>query len=442
MKKRFLSLFVPGFFFITTLSAQDNAVIINPVIIEYINTYKQIAIAEMQRTGVPAAIKLAQGIHETEAGQSDLVRRSNNHFGIKCKDTWTGPSVRHTDDAPNECFRKYEEAAQSYRDHSDFLRGSTRYASLFELDPTDYEGWANGLKRAGYATNPKYPKIIIKLINDYKLQDYTMVALGKMTMEDAIADANKIETNPESATVAVKVEAVPEKTVEEVKVEIKEKVAEEIAVAEKPEPESIQNGGYPSGEFKINETRVIYAKKGTPFISIATQYDIPLARIFEFNDDMPEEEAVAFDQLIYLQRKRKFGNNEFHTVQPGETIYDIAQTEAIRLETLLAYNFLKETMDPAAGEKLYLRTKAPQMPALTKANSSIKQNQSTFAGKDVNKKNAVAGNKTLTVHTVQPGESIYAIARKYTVSAADIMSWNQLQSGSGLKKGQSLKIYK
>jgi LysM repeat protein len=439
MKKRFLSLFVPAVFFITILSAQDNPVVINPVIIEYINTYKEIAIAEMQRTGVPAAIKLAQGIHETEAGQSDLVRRSNNHFGIKCKDTWTGPSVRHTDDAPNECFRKYEEAAQSYKDHSDFLRSSTRYAALFELDPTDYEGWANGLKRAGYATNPKYPKIIIKLINDYKLQDYTMVALGKMTMEDAIADAKKIETNPEGTTGTVTVETVPEKTVEEVK----EKVADEIAAAEKPEPESIQNAaGYPSGEFKINETRVIYAKKGTPFISIATQYDIPLARIFEFNDDMPEDEAVEFDQLIYLQRKRKFGNNEFHTVQAGETIYDIAQTEAIRLETLLEYNFLKETMDPAAGEKLYLRTKAPQMPALAKANSSVKQNQNSFAGKDTNKKNAVAGNKILTLHIVQPLESIYSIARKYTVSAADIVSWNQLQPGGGLKKGQSLKIYK
>jgi LysM repeat protein len=418
MKKRFLSLFVPAVFFITTLSAQDNAVIINPVIIEYINTYKGIAIAEMQRTGVPAAIKLAQGIHETEAGQSDLVRRSNNHFGIKCKDTWTGPSVRHTDDAPNECFRKYDEAAQSYRDHSDFLRSSTRYASLFELDPTDFEGWAWGLKRAGYATNPKYPGIIIKLINDYNLQDYTMVALGKMSMEDAIVHAKKVETNQEGATATVTVYAVPEKAVEK------------IDVVEKPEPEeAAQKTNYPSGEFKINETRVIYAKKGTPFISIATQYDIPLARIFEFNDDMPEVEELEFDQLIYLQRKRKTGNNEFHTVQPGETIYDIAQTEAIRLETLLEYNFLKESMDPAVGEKLYLRTKAPQMPALAKGYGSANQNKN-------------AGTKNLSLHIVQPGESVYSIAKKYTVSAADIVSWNQLQSGGGLKKGQSLKIYK
>jgi flagellum-specific peptidoglycan hydrolase FlgJ len=124
------------------------------VIRSYIETYRDIAIAEMQRTGVPASIKLAQGIHETTAGTSDLVRKSNNHFGIKCKSNWTGESVSHTDDAPHECFRKYDEPSQSYKDHSDFLKRSSRYASLFNLDPLDYEGWAYGLKKAGYATNP------------------------------------------------------------------------------------------------------------------------------------------------------------------------------------------------------------------------------------------------------------------------------------------------
>src|SRR5215510_6897740 len=146
----------------------------------YISTYKDIAIEEMQRTGVPAAITLAQGIHETLAGTSDLVKESNNHFGIKCKDTWTGPSVKHNDDARNECFRKYNSASDSYRDHSDFLRGSPRYVSLFDIDPTDYKDWAYGLKKAGYATNPRYAEVIIKLIEDYNLQDYTMIAMGKM----------------------------------------------------------------------------------------------------------------------------------------------------------------------------------------------------------------------------------------------------------------------
>src|SRR3982750_1595794 len=145
----------------------------------YIATYKNIAIAEEIRTGVPAAITLAQGIHETGAGTSDLVIASNNHFGIKCKGEWTGATVFHDDDAKGECFRKYDDPLQSYKDHSDFLKLRPYYSSLFELDPTDYKSWAYGLKKAGYATNPKYPQILIKLIEDYDLEEYTLVALNK-----------------------------------------------------------------------------------------------------------------------------------------------------------------------------------------------------------------------------------------------------------------------
>ena len=127
------------------------------------------AIREMQRTGVPASITLAQGILETEAGKSDLVIRSNNHFGIKCKSSWTGEKVYHDDDAQGECFRKYSDAEDSYKDHSDYLRTQPRYASLFSLDPLDYKGWATGLKKAGYATNPRYAQILIKYIEKYNL---------------------------------------------------------------------------------------------------------------------------------------------------------------------------------------------------------------------------------------------------------------------------------
>jgi flagellum-specific peptidoglycan hydrolase FlgJ len=145
---------------------------------DYIAKFRDIAIEEMKRTGVPASITLAQGIHESDAGRSNLVMRSNNHFGIKCKSDWKGESVSHDDDARGECFRKYDSPFQSYIDHSDFLKTRSHYAFLFNLDPTDYEAWAHGLKKAGYATNPKYPQILIKLIRDYNLQDYTLVALG------------------------------------------------------------------------------------------------------------------------------------------------------------------------------------------------------------------------------------------------------------------------
>jgi hypothetical protein len=146
----------------------------------YVNTYKALAIAEEQRSGIPASIILAQGLHESEAGTSELCKKSNNHFGIKCKDDWTGGVVYHDDDSRQECFRAYATAEDSYRDHSEFLKRGTRYAFLFQLEPTDYEGWAYGLKKAGYATNIRYSQILIKFIKDYNLQQYTLIATGKM----------------------------------------------------------------------------------------------------------------------------------------------------------------------------------------------------------------------------------------------------------------------
>lgn len=316
--------------------AQDNA-----TILQYIGTYKDLAIAEMQRTGVPASIKLAQGIHETLAGTSNLVKKSNNHFGIKCKSNWTGESVSHDDDARGECFRKYGNPEDSYKDHSNFLKGSARYASLFELDPLNYKEWANGLKKAGYATNPRYPQVIIKLIEDYHLQDYSLIALGKMAppADEQFAktpDAAKETPGAVAAVVRTTTPAAP--------------VVEELV-------------SYPAGEFRINDTKVVFVRRGTSLLSVAQQYNVPLARIFEFNE-MDEAETLDKDQLIYLQRKRKTGGSDFHVVKPGETLQDIARKEAIRLESLMEYNYLAINNRPAAGEQLYLRKKAPAAPRL------------------------------------------------------------------------------
>lgn len=291
----------------------------------YIDTYKDLAIAEMQRTGVPAAITLAQGIHESSAGTSKLVQASNNHFGIKCKSNWSGESVRHDDDARGECFRKYSLAWDSYKDHSDFLKNSQRYAFLFQLDPADYKGWAYGLKKAGYATNPNYPAVLIRLVEDYNLQEYTLIALGKM---------------PALSNTTVTPDVI---TLQEEKKEV--------------------TTDYPSGQFKINDTKVIYAVKGTSFLAIAEQYDIDLSKLFEFND-MKQMEEVEKDCLIYLQRKRKTGNDEFHMVKPGESLHDIAQLQAIRLESLTEYNWLKQGEVPAPGEQLSLKKKSATMPRL------------------------------------------------------------------------------
>src|SRR5450631_4342695 len=297
----------------------------------YINTYKFLAIAEMQRTGVPASIILAQGIHETSAGTSDLVVASNNHFGIKCKTGWTGPVVYHDDDARGECFRSYAAAQDSYRDHSDYLSQTPRYSFLFKLNPEDYESWAYGLKKAGYATNSRYSQILIQLIEDYDLQKYSLIALGKRPEDDNLANENKRESIPGFLDSAL----------------------------QKPAPLT----SYPEGSFSINEAKVIYAKAGVSLLSLSNQFEIPLARLLDFND-MKQEDVLNSDQLIFLQRKRKTGATAYHIVQRGESIYAICQAEGIRYENILEYNLLKPGEEPATGEKIYLQSSSGVKPAI------------------------------------------------------------------------------
>ena len=377
------------------------------IIKKYIETYKDIAIAEEMRTGVPASITLAQGIHETGAGSSHLVLKSNNHFGIKCKTEWNGQKVYHDDDARGECFRKYNDPIDSYKDHSDFLKTRSHYASLFKLDPLDYKGWAYGLKEAGYATNPKYPQILIKLIEDYNLQQYTLIALNsKGERNELVYASNTGEKEVESNMVVLKESEVDLDVVKVV--------------------------NYPPGVFKINETKVIYVSKGTAFLKIAEENNLSLARLFEFNDMTPTDIAEK-EQLIFLQRKRTVGSEEFHVVQKGESLYDISQMQGIRLESLLSYNLLAKNMQPAVGEKLNLKWKASRMPALQHPEA----NKIAFVRKPTIRVDA----NTFTLHTVQPKETLYAIAKKYSVTVEEVMGWNELESGD-LKMGQQLRIKK
>ena len=151
---------------VTTASAEGQQKLTREA---YIQKYKPLAVEQMDIYGIPASIKLAQALFESDNGNSRLAREANNHFGIKCKSNWTGQTISHTDDAPDECFRKYPSVEESYRDHSEFLDKSARYQDLFKLDPTDYKGWAHGLQKAGYATNPQYAQQLIKIIEDYQL---------------------------------------------------------------------------------------------------------------------------------------------------------------------------------------------------------------------------------------------------------------------------------
>ncbi|HEU4903269.1 MAG TPA: glucosaminidase domain-containing protein [Flavisolibacter sp.] len=371
----------------------------------YIEKFKDIAMAEMARTGVPAAITLAQGIHETGAGTSDLVLKSNNHFGIKCKTEWEGEKVYHDDDARGECFRKYDDPFVSYKDHSDFLRNRPYYASLFKLDPTDFEGWAFGLKKAGYATNPKYPQILIKLIRDYNLQDYTLIVLGKKERNENEPTWTKAATDDGQIITAKNTQAAT------------------------PRP------AYPAGVFTINDTKVVFITKGTSYLKVAEEQDISLGRLLEFND-LQDGDVAKEDGLLFLQRKRKHGANETHVVAAGETLYQIAQAEGIRLQSLLQYNFLTANVQVQAGEKLYLKEKAPSMPRLVSERTQVTSvaSESSYAAKE-------ATPLQLIVHVVQPKDTVYSIAKKYEVGVEDVKKWNEMDT-TDLKIGQQIKINK
>ena len=358
---------------------------------EYVDQFKDIAMNEMRRSGVPASITLAQGILESENGNSELVKKSNNHFGIKCKSTWTGESVTHDDDANGECFRAYTNAGDSYRDHSDFLKANQRYASLFKLDPTDYAAWARGLKKAGYATNPKYPELLMKYIEQNNLQQYSLIVLNKLPETDiaaSIAAANENKTVPEVA-----------------------------ASDNKPQP-AIQNAvlsADPGKVISINRIKCVFEKKGTSLLAIANKNNIGLSKLMEFND-MTEEGLLGKDQYIYLAKKAKTGDQEFYIVQSAETLNDVAQLTGVQLKYILAYNNLNEAAKLYPGTKLFLQ------PGLQ--NEIIKADAA----------------KT-KVHLVVPKEGLYSIARTYNVTVQQLKEWNKLESDN-LKIGQEIIVSK
>ncbi len=376
-----------SFFTITSLFLSQVLCAQYMTIAEYVATYKDIAIREMKRMGVPAAVSLAQGILETENGNSDLVKKSNNHFGIKCKGTWTAETVSHDDDAPGECFRAYKNAEDSYRDHSNFLRGSSRYAFLFKLDPRDYKGWAYGLRKAGYATNPQYPEILIKNIEDNNLEQYTLEAIGEVP----IFDASKYSNDPE------------------------EKDAID-ALQSTGQNDSDNNLTEPV-QLTINGSKALFVPKGTSLLAIASQNNINLSRLLEIND-LEKDGLLDKDQYIFLEKKQKQGDRDYYIVQQNETLYDIAQKNGIVLQNLYDYNNITSANNLNPGTKIMLR------PSLVNQASQNPKSSSE-----------------LQTHEVQPKESLYAIARKFGVSVNQLKQWNNLKDNN-LKVGQQLIVSK
>ena len=304
---------------------------------EYIEKYKGDAIKEMKRSGVPASITLAQGMLESGYGNSRLARKANNHFGIKCHSDWKGPTIKIDDDAKNECFRKYKTVWHSYRDHSDFLKGKSRYASLFDLKITDYKGWAKGLRKAGYATNQKYASLLITLIERHDLNQYVKKAKGRKNKK------NKKSKEPEIVPVINEDEDEDEEYREENRSE--EEGDDEFVIEV-----------LPSNDVKRSANWISYikVKKGDTYYSVAKANNIPLNRLYKYNE-CNSDTVLKIGTPLYLQPKRARGTEEVHYYAEGDNLYRISQRYGIKLKHLYRRNKWEGSHIPQNGDKILLK---------------------------------------------------------------------------------------
>lgn len=368
-----------------TAQAQSESTVV------YIELYKKIAVQEMKRTGIPASITLAQGILESNSGESNLAKKFNNHFGIKCKSDWKGETTYQDDDTKQECFRVYPTALASFKDHSDFLKNRPNYAALFTLDPVDDSAWAYGLKKAGYATASDYPKRLLKIIDDYELSQYNFPELDNEEEESAKAlsdEKKQISFVKTKDSVVKKDTIITKEIVPTVKKDSIEKIdsvtntasttitqaqiyasdttnitlskvngiSSSTNTAENSIPAMKGLGlskdtvkqvlftitkkkviNYPKEKFKINSVPVLWVKAGSSYLQIAQIHKLSLYKIFVYND-MEEADVVAKDQLVFIAQKKKAGNKSIHTAKEGETLYEISQNEGIQLSYLKSYN--------------------------------------------------------------------------------------------------------
>ena len=356
---------------------------------QYIERYKELAVIEMHRSGVPASITLSQGVLESSSGNSRLAKYANNHFGIKCKGSWTGKTIYANDDAPDECFRAYPSVLESYKDHSDFLRKNWRYHELFELKITDYKGWCHGLRKAGYATNPQYGKILINLIERYELNQY---------------DTQKL-----------------------------------------PQKEAPKEGE------KINGVPVKIASKDETVRTIAEENYLKDKHIRKWND-LPNDEEIKPGEVIYLKPKRRRGAEEKHIVTSTDNMRGISQAYGIKLKHLYKKNRMETGTEPKEGEILYMQKKRatddPVKTQIQKPNWEEEKkfinpsavNQSIIDSTKFNNPGAI--NKVSIdvpdFHVISKGDNIYRIAEKYHVFEEDILKWNPGLNPNTMQIGQKI----
>lgn len=288
----------------------------------YIEKYSPLAITEMEKYGIPASITLAQGILESNNGNSFLARNANNHFGIKCHE-WTGPSVRRDDDAKNECFRKYSDPLESFEDHSSFLTSRPRYSSLFELKITDYKGWAKGLKAAGYATDPKYAKHLITIIEANELFLFDRGVKVQFTQNETISDTKR-------------------------KNEVKN--IDNFVI----QPYALHQ------IYSNNKVDYIKVRPGDSFQSISQEFNLRDWELYKYND-LEEGDQLSSGQILYIQPKRsRSGTYEFHAAKTNETMREIAQRYGIKEKSLRRKNRMDKGTQPLENQKIYLKKTKPK----------------------------------------------------------------------------------
>lgn len=291
---------------------------------EYVDTWSSTAIAQMIEYKIPASITLAQGILESGSGNSDLAVKGNNHFGIKCHD-WEGEKMYKDDDKKNECFRVYEDGAESYQDHSLFL-GKSRYASLFDLDIKDYKGWAKGLKAAGYATNPKYPQLLIDIIEDLDLTKYDEIGTkSELPIVKAEKSKNKVNKNPQG--------------------DIKNTT---VQTSEKSVTRTIH--------MNAQKTKYIVAQKGDTYYRIAQETGLTLKQLYRYNDFEKNKDVLQPGDIVYIHPKKRRAKKEFAAYSNEKTLIQIAQEEGVKLKSLMKLNNTSSEVSVIEkGEKVTLR---------------------------------------------------------------------------------------
>lgn len=427
----------------------------------YVEKYKEAAIQEMITSGIPASITLAQGISESDCGRSPLAVKANNHFGIKCKTEWTGDKYYHDDDAPQECFRVYESAFTSYKDHSEFLTTRERYAGLFQLSITDYKGWANGLKAAGYATNPKYPSILIGLIEDYKLHEYDKIGLAMMKKEKK----SEPEAKPNITTETPKVEMAEAKhhhikkeenqqQKNEAKKEEPLNITQEVALEKEPEKTELTAL---RNVFEFNGLKVTRALGNEDPLKVAVDLNVDYTMLMIYND-LSTGEKFKEGELIYLESKRARGVAATYIVREGDNMRDISQRFGVKMRELYTKNLMKLNDQPKPGEVIYLQDKRIDIPqtmsyaeylrSLNKYSSSSNQQAPVEQISASANNDAVIPRQPYSTgkadggfieYMVQDDDTLYSISKKFNVTVDQLKQWNKLQSAD-IKIGAVLVV--